>query len=57
MLRPNKGQVVYSGEHSRLHMAKTRDLSHGYKLSVVDCEVKSANSMCKGGAGNPLGQG
>ena len=55
MLRPNKGQVVYSGEHSRLHMAKTRDLSHGYKLSVVDCEVKSADPMCKGGAGNPLG--
>ena len=54
MLRPNKGNVVYSGEHSRLHMAEKRELPHGYQLAAVDCEVRKAESMCKGGAGNPL---
>ena len=54
MLRPNKGNVVYSGEYSRLHMAEKRELPRGYQLAIVDCEVKEAESMCKGGAGNPL---
>ena len=57
MLRPNKGGVVYSGEHSRLHKAEKRELPRGYQLSVVDCETSKAESMCKGGAGNPLGSG
>ena len=57
MLRPNKGSVVYSGQHSRLHMAEKRELPRGYQLSVVDCETSKAESMCKGGAGNPLGLG
>ena len=54
MLRPNKGNVVYTGEHSRLHMTDKRELRRGYQLAIVDCEARKAESMCKGGAGNPL---
>ena len=56
MLRPNNGPV-YTGAHSRLYKQDTYGRSPAYKTSVVECEIQSAESMCNGGAGNPLGLG